>query len=227
MNIFCKTILSVMMMASAGFAPYPAAAQESGEFRIARVHYQGGGDWYSSPTALTNLIQYAKEHIPIPVHDVYDDVQLGSRDIHNYPFLHMSGHGNISVNDVEMENLRTYLENGGFLYVDDDYGFDAYVRPVIERIFPEEELTELPANHHVYHNVYTFEEGRPPKVHEHDGNAPQAFGLFRGGRMVLLYTYESNPSDGWAHDEHSNPDHIVEAALQFGVNLLVYVLTNP
>ena len=227
MNYIFRSILLVILMVIAGVLPRLADAQAVEEFRIARVHYQGGGDWYSSPTALTNLIRYAKEHLPIPVDEIYDDVQLGSREIHNYPFLHMSGHGNISVNDTEMENLRTYLENGGFLYIDDDYGFDEYVRPVIERIFPEEELTELPGNHPLYHIVYAFEEGRPPKVHEHDGNVPQAFGLFRNGRMVLLYTYESNPSDGWAYDEHANPDHIVEAALQFGVNLLVYVLTNP
>lgn len=227
MNHTCRSTILAMLILPALFLPGLADTRGVDEFRLARVQYQGGGDWYSSPTALTNLIRYAKEQLPIPVNAVYDDVQLGSRDIHNYPFLHMSGHGNISVNDAEMENLRTYLENGGFLYVDDDYGFDAYIRPVLEQIFPEEELTELPGNHPIYNIVYTFEDGRPPKVHEHDGETSQAFGLFRNGRMVLLYTYESNPSDGWAYDEHSNPDHIVEASLQFGVNLLVYVFTNP
>lgn len=223
----CKFRLVIPWILLISILPGMMYAQESDQFRIARVHYQGGGDWYSSPTALTNLIRYAKERVPITVDIIYDDVQLGSRDIHNYPFLHMSGHGHISVNEAEMENLRSYLENGGFLYVDDDYGFDEYVRPVIERIFPEEELTELPGNHPVYNIVYPFEEGRPPKVHEHDGDVPRAFGLFKNGRLVLLYTYESNPSDGWAYDEHDNPDHIVESALRFGVNLLVYVLTNP
>ena len=223
----CKLRLVLFGIMMITIFPSLLYAQEMDQFRIARVHYQGGGDWYSSPTALTNLIRYAKERVPIAVDITYDDAQLGSRDIHNYPFLHMSGHGHISVNEAEMENLRSYLENGGFLYVDDDYGFDEYVRPVIERIFPEEELTELPGNHPVYNIVYPFEEGRPPKVHEHDGGVPRAFGLFKNGRMVLLYTYESNPSDGWAYDEHENPDHIVEASLRFGVNLLVYVLSNP
>jgi len=202
-------------------------AQDNGDFKIARVQYRGGGDWYSSPTALTNLTSFAREHIPINISTRYDDVQLGSRDIFNYPFLFITGHGNIDINDSEMENLRRYLENGGFLYVDDDYGMDEYVRPLLQRIFPDEEFFELPADHPIYRNVYHFPEGRPPKVHEHAGKPPQAFAVYRNGRMVLLYTYESNPSDGWAYDEHSNPQLIVDAALQFGVNLLVYVFNSP
>jgi len=204
-------------------------AAQTGEesIRIARVQYQGGGDWYSSPTALTNLIRFTKQQVPISISERYDDVQLGSRDLHKYPFVHMTGHGNISVNNTEMENLRSYLENGGFLYVDDDYGFDAYVRPVLKDIFPDEEFFELPGDHPVYNLVYSFPDGRPPKVHEHDGNTPQAFAVYRDGRMVLLYTYESNPSDGWAYDEHDNPQAITRTSLEFGVNLLVYALNQP
>lgn len=202
-------------------------AQDNSEFKIARVQYRGGGDWYSSPTALTNLSQFAREQVPINISTRYDDVQLGSRDIFNYPFLFMTGHGNIAINDAEMDNLRRYLESGGFLHVDDDYGMDEYIRPLLTRIFPEEEFFELPPDHPIYGNVYSFPEGRPPKVHEHDGLPPQAFAVYRNGRMVLLYTYESNPSDGWAYDEHSNPERITEAALQFGVNLLVYVFNSP
>ena len=206
----------------------PAAeAQSDDEFKIARVQYRGGGDWYSSPTALTNMLRFAKEQVPISVSERYDDVQLGSRDIFNYPFLFITGHGNITINEAEMENLRRYLETGGFLYVDDDYGLDQYIRPYLERIFPDEDLIELPADHPVYTNVYDFPNGRPPKVHEHDNQPPQAFGLFYEGRMVALYTYESNPSDGWAYDEHDNPQEVTDAALQFGVNLLVYALTSP
>jgi len=204
-------------------------AAQTGEesIRIARVQYQGGGDWYSSPTALTNLIRFTKQQVPISISERYDDVQIGSRDLHKYPFVHMTGHGNISVNNTEMENLRSYLENGGFLYVDDDYGFDAYVRPVLKDIFPDEEFFELPGDHPVYNLVYSFPDGRPPKVHEHDGNTPQAFAVYRDGRMVLLYTYESNPSDGWAYDEHDNPQAITRTSLEFGVNLLVYALNQP
>ncbi|TVQ02813.1 MAG: DUF4159 domain-containing protein [Balneolaceae bacterium] len=207
--------------------PVLEAQSGSDEFRIARIQYRGGGDWYSSPTALTNLIRFTKERVPIRISERYDDVQLGSRDIFNYPFLYMTGHGNISVNDAEMQNLRNYLENGGFLFVDDDYGFDQYVRPILRNIFPEESFFELPASHPIYNIVYNFPEGRPPKVHEHDGKPPQAFAVYRNGRMVLLYTYESNPADGWAFDEHANPEEITRAALEFGVNLLVYAFTHP
>jgi hypothetical protein len=205
----------------------PVSGQDTGEFKIARVQYGGGGDWYSSPSALTNLVKYAREQVPIPISERYDDVQIGSRDIFNYPFLFITGHGNITLNDTEMDNLRQYLENGGFLMVDDDYGMDEYVRPLLKRVFPEEEFFEIPANHPLYNSVYTFTDGRPPKVHEHDGKPPQAFGVYRNGRMVILYTYESNPSDGWAYDEHDNPADITQAALRFGVNVLVYAMTHP
>lgn len=204
-----------------------AAKAQDEEFSIARVQYRGGGDWYSSPTALTNVIRYTKNQVPISISESYDDVQMGSRDIFNYPFLFITGHGNITINDSEMENLRSYLESGGFLYVDDDYGLDQYIRPLLNDIFPEEELVELPADHPIYSNVFDFPNGRPPKVHEHDGETPQAFGLFNKGRLVLIYTYESNPSDGWAYDEHDNPQNITDAALRFGVNLLVHVFTSP
>lgn len=202
------------------------ASDQEDEFRIARVQYRGGGDWYSSPTALTNLINYAKDQIPLSLSPEYDDVHIGSSDIHDYPLIYLTGHGNIDVNNAEMDNLRKYLENGGFLYVDDDYGLDEFVRPILKDIFPNEEFIELPHDHPIYSNVFEFPEGRPPKVHEHDGKPPQAFGIHRDGQLVVLYTYESNPADGWAYDEHDNPDEIVEAALQFGVNLLVYAFTS-
>lgn len=205
----------------------PSMSQEPDEIRVARIQYRGGGDWYSSPTALRNMIRFTRQQFPIHIDERYDDVQLGSRDLFNYPFAYMTGHGNISVNDAELQNLRAYLENGGFLYVDDDYGFDPYVRPILQAIFPEEPFFELPADHPLYSIVFNFPEGRPPKVHEHDGKPPQAFAVYRNGRMVLLYTYESNPADGWAYDEHDNPEEIVRAALEFGANLLAYVFTSP
>lgn len=202
-------------------------AQSNGAFRIARVRYRGGGDWYSSPTALTNLLRHMKDRLPVSVSDQYDDVSLDSRELHRYPLLYISGHGNIEINEREMENLRSYLQNGGFLFVDDDYGMDQYVRPILQSIFPDQELVELPGDHPIYRLIYEFPDGRPPKVHEHDGLPPQAFGLFHDGRLVVLYTYESNPSDGWAYDEHPNPDEIVEASLQFGINVLTWVFTSP
>lgn len=221
-----KSIIFILLFFSISMLQ-PLSAQVEDAFSIARVQYRGGGDWYNNPSSLTNLIEFAKSRVPISISPEYDDVQLGSRDIFNYPFLFMTGHGNIAVNDSEMENLRNYLDNGGFLYVDDDYGFDEYVREILENIFPDEQLFELPADHPIYSNMYNFPEGRPPKVHDHDGDPPQALAVYRNGRMVLLYTYESNPSDGWAFDEYDNPQEVTEASLRFGVNLLVYALTNP
>ncbi len=223
-----RNIIAILLFClPSALVPILEAQSSNDEFKIARIQYRGGGDWYSSPTALTNMLNFLKEEVPISVSSDYDDVQLGSRDIFNYSFLYMTGHGNISVNDAEMENLRNYLEIGGFLYVDDDYGFDQYVRPILKNIFPDEEFFELPADHPIYSIVHDFPEGRPPKVHEHDGKPPQAFAVYRNGRMVLLYTYESNPADGWAYDEHDNPQDIIDAALRFGVNLFVYVFTHP
>lgn len=227
MQYSVKYLIATILFIPSTLLVHIAEAQAQEEFSIARVQYRGGGDWYSSPTALTNVIRYTKNQVPINISESYDDVQLGSRDIFNYPFLFITGHGNISVNNSEMENLRNYLESGGFLYVDDDYGLDQYIRPILNDIFPGEELIELPADHPLYSNVYNISGGRPPKVHEHDGQTPQAFGLFHRGRMVLLYTYESNPSDGWAYDEHDNPQRLVDEALRFGVNLFVHVFSSP
>lgn len=196
---------------------------EEDKFRIARIEYRGGGDWYNDPSSLTNLVDFAVQHIPISIQRSYDDVHIGSRDLHRYPFVFMTGHGNIDVNETEAANMREYLDNGGFLYIDDDYGFDPYVRPVIEKIFPGEELLELPASHPIYSMVFDFPDGLP-KIHEHEGKPPQGFGIFRNGRLVLYYTYESNLADGWAYDVHDNPEHVVEQSLQMGVNLLVYAL---
>ncbi len=224
-----KYTLSIfsLIFITAVIPPVAEAQQGSDEFKIARVQYRGGGDWYSSPTALRNLIRFTREVVPIRISEQYDDVQIGSRDIFNYPFLFITGHGNITLNDAEMQNLRDYLDNGGFLMVDDDYGMDQYVRPILQNIFPDEPFFELPGDHPIYNLVYNFPDGRPPKVHEHDGLPPQAFAVYRDGRMVLLYTYESNPSDGWAYDEHSNPESIIQAALRFGVNVLVYAFSHP
>lgn len=195
------------------------------KFRIGRVKYRGGGDWYNDPSALTLLIDFANKQIPVSIQRSYDDVAIGSRDIFQYPFLFMTGHGNIDVNATEAKNMREYLENGGFLYIDDDYGFDPYVRPVIEKIFPEDDLIELPASYPLYSMVFDFPDGLP-KIHEHDGKPPQGFGIFRNGRLVLYYTYESNLADGWAYDVHDNPPHIVQKALRMGVNLLAYAFTR-
>lgn len=206
--------------------PLAHAQQDDNSLTLARIKYRGGGDWYNDPSSLKNLIEFSKSQLPIAINSEYDDVSVGSRDLFNYPFAFLTGHGTISLNRAEASNLRAYLESGGFLYIDDDYGLDQHFRETIKQIYPDEELIELPFEHEIYHQVFDFPNGLP-KVHEHDGEAPRGFGLFRNGRMVLFYTYESNLADGWANPEvHNNPASIRQEALQMGANILVYALTN-
>lgn len=201
-------------------------AQPTGEFEIARAKYRGGGDWYNDPSALQNLIKYTKSNIPIQIAASYSDVSIGSADIHLYPFLFLTGHGNITLNSSEARNLREYLQNGGFLYIDDDYGLDEYIRPVIKQVFPNEDLMEIPFNHPIYTQVFKFNNGLP-KIHEHDGKPPRGFGIFYEGRLVAFYSYESNLSDGWTDSEvHNTPESLRQKALQMGTNILVYALTS-
>lgn len=210
----------------AGLYPLKAGAQQDGSFTLARIKYRGGGDWYNDPSSLKNLIQFAKRQLPISISEEYQDVALGSRDLFDYPFAFLTGHGTIAINQAEASNLREYLDNGGFLYIDDDYGLDEHFRNMIGQIFPDEELVEIPFEHPIYHQVFDFPNGLP-KVHEHDNRAPRGFGLFRNGRLVLFYTYESNLADGWANPEvHNDPEPIRQKALQMGTNILVYALTN-
>lgn len=204
----------------------PVIAQQSQEFKLARIKYRGGGDWYNDPTSLKNLAEFTQQQVPIAINPEYDDVALGSSDLFNYPFAFLTGHGNVSINETEASNLRKYLDSGGFLYIDDDYGLDEHFRDVIKQVYPDEELVEIPFDHAIYHQVFEFSEGLP-KIHKHDGKAPKGFGLFREGRLVLFYTYETNLADGWANPEvHNNPEPVRQKALQMGTNILVYALTN-
>ncbi|MAO66197.1 MAG: hypothetical protein CL666_14475 [Balneola sp.] len=201
-------------------------AQSSGEFEIARAKYRGGGDWYNDPSALSNLITFTKTNVPIRISNSYSDVSLGSAELHSYPFVFLTGHGNITLNSSEARNVREYLENGGFLYIDDDYGLDQYLRPVMKDIFPDEDFVEIPFNHPIYDQAFTFENGLP-KIHEHDGEAPRGLGIFHEGRLVVFYSIESNLGDGWAEEEiHNVPQSLRRQALQMGSNILVYALTN-
>lgn len=200
-------------------------AQSSDDVRIARIQYRGGGDWYNDPSSLTNLIRFARQYIPVSLSERYDDVAIGSRDLHRYPFAFLTGHGNIVVNQAEATNLREFVDNGGFLYVDDDYGLDHFIREVFKQVFPDDELIELPFNHPIYNQVFEFPDGLP-KIHEHDGKPPRGYGIFRNGRLAVYYTYETNLADGWAYDVHNNPEHITRKALQMGVNLLFYAFTS-
>ena len=202
------------------------SAQDVGLFKIARLKYSGGSDWYNDPSEEVNLLKYVAKHTNIRTKPVYEFVDLAGGNIYAYPMLFMTGHGNIVFSDAEAAKLRTYLENGGFLYVDDDYGLDKPFRREIKKIFPDKELQELPFNFGLYHCFYDFPAG-VPKTHEHDGKPPRGFGIFTGKRLCLYYTYESNPSDGWTDPEvHNDPPEKREEALKFGTNLIVWVLMN-
>lgn len=215
----------ILLIVSIGIA-LPVVGQDSDSFTLARIKYEGGGDWYNDPSSLKNLAEFTRQEVPISINPQYDDVEIGSPDLFDYPFAFLTGHGNITVNRAEASNLKSYLENGGFLYVDDDYGLDEHFRQVIEEVFPNEELIEIPFDHPIYHQVFEFSDGLP-KIHEHDGKPPKGFGLFLEGRLVLFYTYETNLGDGWANpDVHNDPEDVREKALQMGTNILVYALTS-
>lgn len=220
------TKITALLIAIVSFWPMTLSAQQSESFTLARIEYRGGGDWYNDPSSLKNLIEFTRSQVPISISSDYDDVALGSRELFNYPFAFLTGHGTISINQSEASNLRNYLNNGGFLYIDDDYGLDESVREMIQQIYPDEELIELPFDHPIYHQVFEFPEGLP-KIHEHDGKPPQGFGIFKDGRLVLFYTYESNLGDGWANpDVHQDPESVRQEALQMGANILLYALTS-
>lgn len=196
------------------------------EVQLARIQYRGGGDWYNDPSALSNLARFVSQQLPARISTRYDDVAIGSRDLFRYPFAFLTGHGNITINSTEAATMRSYLDNGGFLYIDDDYGLDAYIRPVLRQIFPDADLVELPFSHPIFSQAWNFPQGLP-KIHEHDGKPPQAFGIFRNGRLVLVYTYESNLSDGWTDAEvHNVPEELRLEALRMGANILNYALTS-
>lgn len=197
------------------------------KFTIARVQYDGGGDWYNDPSVIPNLCQEINKRTNIKAADDQVIVTLKDNRIFDYPFLYLTGHGNIVLSDEEIKNLREYLKKGGFLYVDDDYGLDKYFRREIARVFPNKSLQELPSSHPIFSCFYHFENGLP-KIHKHNGKRPQAFALFDDyGRMIVLYTYESNISDGWASpDVHKDPQEIRERAFKMGINIIYYVLTH-
>lgn len=194
--------------------------------RLGRLKYGGGGDWYANKTSLPNLAKFCNQQLNTSFEAEEAVVEPGSADIFNYPFLHMTGHGNFVFTDFEAQNLRKYLIGGGFLHIDDNYGLDAYVRPQLKKIFPELTLVELPFNHPIYNQQYKFPRGLP-KVHEHDNKPPKGFGLIYKGRVVCFYSYECDLGNGWEDaNVHNDPWEIREKALQMGANLVQYALTN-
>lgn len=193
---------------------------------IALLKYNGGGDWYANPTSLPNLIKYSNQTINTKIRTKPATVEPGSPDIFGYPFIHMTGHGNVVFSDSEIINLRNYMLSGGFLHIDDNYGMDEYIRREIKRVFPNNQLVEIPANHAIFQKPNVFS-GGIPKIHQHDNKRPQAFGIFEGNRLVLLYTYETDLGDGWEDAEvHNNPKEVREKALKMGANILNYIFNN-
>jgi len=204
----------------------PIAAQSEGKFKIARLKYDGGGDWYNDPSAEVNLLNFVQQNTNIKVDASYQFVEISSEEIFSYPFLFMTGHGNVVFAEDEVERLKLYLENGGFLFIDDDYGLDNAVRREMKKVFPAKNFQELPFSYGLYNVFYNFENG-PPKTHEHDNNPPRGFGIFIKERLAVYYTYESNPSDGWADAAvHNDSPGKREEALKFGTNIIVWALSQ-
>ncbi len=196
------------------------------EFTIGRIHYGGGGDWYSNPSSLPNLLEYVRLHTSIKTTEKEVKLKISDEELFSYPYLYMTGHGNVRFTEHEIDRLRIFLERGGFLHADDNYGMDQSFRREMDRLFPNNEFVELPFDHPVFHQIFDFDHGLP-KVHEHDNKPSQALALFHNDRIVVLYTYESDLGDGWEDAEvHHDPKEIREAALQMGVNIIHFALTQ-
>jgi hypothetical protein len=194
--------------------------------RIAKLKYNGGGDWYANKTALPNLIKFSNAEIGTNLDPEEDIVEVGSRDIFLYPYVYMTGHGNVVFSEAEAANLRKYLIGGGFLHIDDNYGLDKFVRLELKKVFPELELIEVPFDHPIYHQKFDFPKGLP-KIHEHDGKPAQGFGLIYQGRLIVFYSYECDLGNGWEDQRiHNDPEEKRMEALRMGSNILAYCFTN-
>jgi len=199
---------------------------QNGSVRIALLKYNGGGDWYANPTSLPNLIKFCNTNMGTDINPDPATVEIGSPDIFNYPFIHLTGHGNIVFTPVEVQNLRSYLIAGGFLHIDDNYGINEFVRREMKKVFPDADFVELPFSNPVYHQKYEFQNGLP-KIHEHDGKPSQGFGIFYEGRLVCFYSYESDLGDGWEDPEvHKDSEDKRTQALKMGANIISYVFQN-
>lgn len=216
--IYRLLLLIIPLLLTSGGPPHAV--------QIALLKYRGGGDWYANPTSLTNLIDFCNKNLRTSIDPEYATVDAGSSEIFNYPFIHMTGHGNVLFDEQEAMNLRTYLIAGGFLHIDDNYGMDPYVRTQMKRVFPELDFTELPFSHPVYNIRYPFPNGLP-KIHEHDNKPPQGFGLIWEGRLVCFYSYETDLGDGWEDQAvHNDSEETRLKALRMGANLIQYAFSK-
>ncbi|MFO8066341.1 MAG: DUF4159 domain-containing protein [Bacteroidales bacterium] len=203
-----------------------SVAVKAQNYQLALLKYSGGGDWYSNPTALPNLVDFVNHNLGTGISHNIATVEAGSQNIFNYPYIYMTGHGNVVFSPQEVRNIRNYLIGGGFLHVDDNYGLDPFFRREIVKIFPDHELVELPHSHPIYNQTYSFPQGLP-KIHEHDGKPPQGFGIIYEGRLVLFYSYESDLGNGWEDRVvHDNPEEVRQKALKMGANILEFVFNR-
>lgn len=216
-SIFVKAIVKIILC----FLTCHAFAQQ-----VAVLKYSGGGDWYANPTAVPNLVKFTNAHIKTALDTDVQVVSPTDQAIFNYPVLFMTGHGHVSFTDDEITKLKTYLKSGGFLHISDNYGMDRYIRPLIAELFPNQPLTELPNDHPIFHQTFNFPQGLP-KIHEHDKKRPQALGVFYEGRLVILYDFECDLSDGWEDPAvHNDPEEVRMKALKMGANIIEYAFKH-
>lgn len=217
-----QTLVLILILLNLTFQ---ATGQVTG-LQIALMKYKGGGDWYANPTSLPNLIRFCNEQLGTHIQNDPATVEPGDPGIYNYPFIHLTGHGNVLFTPQEAQNLRKYLVAGGFLHIDDNYGLDPFIRPQMKKVFPELDFVELPFDHPIYRQYHTFPNGLP-KIHEHDGKPPQGFGLIFEGRLVCFYTYETDLGDGWEDAAvHNNSEETRLKALRMGANIIQYVFNR-
>ncbi|GHU60581.1 hypothetical protein FACS1894121_0920 [Bacteroidia bacterium] len=199
---------------------------QSTKIKIALLKYKGGGDWYVNPTSLPNLIRFCNTNLKTNLADEPVTVEPGSRELFNYPFIHLTGHGNIHFTPIEVQNIREYLLSGGFMHADDNYGLAESFKREMAKVFPDDEWVELPWEHSIFHQKYDFPDGLP-KIHEHDNKRPQALGIIKDGRLVVLFTYETDLGDGWEDPQvHQDPEEKRQEALRMGANIVSYVFNE-
>jgi hypothetical protein len=196
------------------------------QIKVAKVKYNGGGDWYANKTALPNLIEFCNETLNTKIDSKDYIVEVGGQDLYQYPYIYLTGHGNVVFSDAEARNLRAYLIGGGFLHIDDNYGLNSFIRLEMKKVFPDKEFVEIPFDHPIYHQKFDFEDGLP-KIHEHDGKPAQGFGIIYEGRLVCFYSYESDLGNGWEDPTiHNDPEAIRQKALKMGANIISFAFTQ-
>jgi hypothetical protein len=226
----CRLMIPGLCVALASCAvllwPGAGTAYDRRGVTIAQVRYRGGGDWYANPTSLPNLLAALKSRTDVDVADAPATVSLDGDELFLYPMIYMTGHGRVHFSEDEAANLRTYLERGGFLWADDNYGMDRYFRAEIQKVLPDDPMVELPFDHGVYRSFYEFPDGLP-KIHEHDGGPPHGYGIYHDGALVVFYSFNTDIGDGMEDPQvHHDPPDVREAALRMGVNVVVYALSN-